>query len=149
MCDDEIESDFEAIQNQNGSDLSTSMLQTKNTIQQRISFEKYLEKTEQFLKAIHRGEIYEANFCMEFFAENAEIEPLHVFQRLNAISKAPFAVYFKRNSQYLLSASPERFLKKIGSKLISQPIKGTSKRFSDPVLDEKAKKFGAGPQRTI
>lgn len=140
MCDDEIESDFEAIQNQNGSDLSTSMLQTKNTIQQRISFEKYLEKTEQFLKAIHRGEIYEANFCMEFFAENADIEPLHVFQRLNAISKAPFAVYFKRNSQYLLSASPERFLKKIGSKLISQPIKGTSKRFSDPVLDEKAKK---------
>lgn len=140
MCDDEIESDFEAIQNQNGSDLSMSVSQTKNTIQQRISFEKYLEKTEQFLKAIHRGEIYEANFCMEFFAENADIEPLHVFQRLNAISKAPFAVYFKRNSQYLLSASPERFLKKIGSKLISQPIKGTSKRFSDPVLDEKAKK---------
>lgn len=140
MCDDEIESDFEAIQNQNGSDLSTSVSQTKNTIQQRISFEKYLEKTEQFLKAIHRGEIYEANFCMEFFAENADIEPLHVFQRLNAISKAPFAVYFKRNSQYLLSASPERFLKKIGSKLISQPIKGTSKRFSDPVLDEKARK---------
>lgn len=140
MCDDEIESDFEAIQNQNGSDFSTSVSQTKNTIQQRISFEKYLEKTEQFLKAIHRGEIYEANFCMEFFAENADIEPLHVFQRLNAISKAPFAVYFKRNSQYLLSASPERFLKKIGSKLISQPIKGTSKRFSDPVLDEKAKK---------
>lgn len=140
MCDDEIESDFEAIQNQNGSDLFTSVSQTKNTIQQRISFEKYLEKTEQFLKAIHRGEIYEANFCMEFFAENADIEPLHVFQRLNAISKAPFAVYFKRNSQYLISASPERFLKKIGSKLISQPIKGTSKRFSDPVLDEKAKK---------
>ena len=140
MCDDEIESDFEAIQNQNGSDLSTSVSQTKNTIQQRISFEKYLEKTEQFLKAIHRGEIYEANFCMEFFAENADIEPLHVFQRLNAISKAPFAVYYKRNSQYLLSASPERFLKKTGSKLISQPIKGTSKRFSDPVLDEKAKK---------
>ena len=140
MCDDEIESDFEAIQNQNGSDLSMSVSQTKNMIQQRISFEKYLEKTEQFLKAIHRGEIYEANFCMEFFAENADIEPLHVFQRLNAISKAPFAVYFKRNSQYLLSASPERFLKKIGSKLISQPIKGTSKRFSDPVLDEKAKK---------
>ena len=140
MCDDEIESDFEAIQNQNGSDLSTSVSQTKNTIQQRISFEKYLEKTEQFLKAIHRGEIYEANFCMEFFADNADIEPLHVFQRLNAISKAPFAVYYKRNSQYLLSASPERFLKKIGSKLISQPIKGTSKRFSDPVLDEKAKK---------
>lgn len=141
MCDDEIESDFEAIQNQNGFDLSTSVSQTKNTIQQRISFEKYLEKSEQFLKAIHRGEIYEANFCMEFFAENADIEPLHVFQRLNAISKAPFAVYFKRNSQYLLSASPERFLKKIGSKLISQPIKGTSKRFSDPVLDEKAKKY--------
>lgn len=140
MCDDEIELDFETIQNSKNADPNTSITQTKNTIQQRISFEKYQEKTNQFLEAIHKGEIYEANFCMEFFAENASIDPLEVYQRLNAISKAPFAVYFKRDDHFLLSASPERFLKKMGSKLISQPIKGTSKRMDDPILDETSKK---------
>jgi para-aminobenzoate synthetase component 1 len=44
------------------------------------------------------------------------------------LSKAPFSCYFKFDGKYLLSASPERFLKKQGSKLISMPIKGTARR---------------------
>jgi para-aminobenzoate synthetase component 1 len=41
----------------------------------------------------------------------------------------------------LLSASPERYLKKVGETIISQPIKGTSKRSVDPIEDEKSKEF--------
>ena len=91
------------------------------------------------LEHIHKGDMYEANFCMEFFAENAIINPLEKFQKLNKISKAPFSVFFKNNKQFLLSASPERYLKKAGDKIISQPIKGTSKRFSDMNQDEESK----------
>ncbi len=80
------------------------------------------------LDYIHRGDIYEANFCMEFFANEAKIEPLEVYQKLNEISEPPFAVYLKNNTNYLLSASPERYLRKEGLKVISQPIKGTAKR---------------------
>ena len=58
---------------------------------------------------------------------------------LNEISKSPLAVYFKNNKQFLLSASPERYLKKEGELLISQPIKGTAKRFQDSLEDEKSK----------
>lgn len=133
LCDDEIDDDFNEIINlKNLCDFTTSR-ETK--IVQRISKEIYLDKVNKMLEHIHRGDIYEANFCMEFYAENAVIEPLEVYQKLNAISEPPFAVYFKNNEHYLLSASPERYLKKENEKVISQPIKGTSKRFDDLALD--------------
>ncbi len=77
---------------------------------------------------------------MEFFIENAVINPLENFLKLNEISKSPLAVYFKNNLHFLLCSSPERYLKKLGDLIISQPIKGTAKRFKDPIEDEKSKK---------
>jgi para-aminobenzoate synthetase component I len=136
MCDDEVEVDFEQIKLQ----IADCRLQTSEIkIEQRISKENYLDKVSKVLEHIHRGDIYEANFCMEFFAESAVFNPLEKFFKLNEISKSPFAVYFKNNSQFLLSASPERYLKKEGELVISQPIKGTAKRFSDFEEDEKSK----------
>jgi para-aminobenzoate synthetase component 1 len=108
-------------------------------VQARIDQKKYLEQVQKMQEYIHKGDIYEANFCMEFYAENATIEPLEKFQKLNAISQPPFAVFLKNNQQYLLSATPERYLRKEGEDLISQPIKGTARRYEDPVADEKAK----------
>jgi para-aminobenzoate synthetase component 1 len=135
LCDDEIESDLIDIEN----NCQLSIINYQLSIQQRISKESYIAKVNQMLEHIHRGDIYEANFCMEFYAENAIIEPVKIYQKLNAISKPPFAIFFKNNEQYLLCASPERYLRKEGNKVISQPIKGTAKRFSDLVLDENSK----------
>ena len=56
---------------------------------------------------------------------------------MNEISTPPFASFLKIDEQYLLSASPERYLKKEGNKIISQPIKGTAKRLISPIDDEK------------
>jgi para-aminobenzoate synthetase component 1 len=137
MCDDEIEEDLEKIRLQ----IVDYRLQiTDVEIKQRISKANYLKKASKILEHIHRGDIYEANFCMEFFAENAVINPLEKFLKLNEISKSPQAVFFKNNHHFLLSASPERYLKKDGDLIISQPIKGTSKRFLNPIDDEKSKK---------
>lgn len=135
MCDDEIETDFEEIE----SIASIIHHPSSINIQQRVSKENYLSKVSKMLEHIHRGDIYEANFCMEFYAENAQIEPLEIYQKLNAISEPPFAVYFKNNFQYLLSASPERYLRKEGTKVISQPIKGTARRSFDLEQDEQLK----------
>lgn len=136
VCDDEAEDDFEAIIESQSDAFETL---NKILIQQRISKESYIEKVTKMLDHIHVGDMYEANFCMEFFAEDAIINPLEKFQKLNTISQAPFSVFFKNNKQFLLSASPERYIKKSGDNLISQPIKGTSKRFSDPAEDAKSK----------
>ena len=137
MCDDEVESDFEEIIQSQKSKVESR--KSSINIQKRISKENYLKRTEKMLAHIHRGDIYEANFCMEFFAEEANIEPIDIYQKLNKISASPFAVYFKKNQHYLLSASPERYLKKENEKVISQPIKGTAKRNLDTELDEQNK----------
>ena len=135
LCDDEIESDLIAINNQSQFTIHNSQF----TIHQRISKKSYLSKVNKTLEHIHRGDIYEANFCMEFYAENATIDPIQIYQKLNAISKPPFALFFKNKEQYLLCASPERYLRKEGNKVISQPIKGTAKRFTDETLDNNSK----------
>jgi len=136
LCDDEVEEDFNEITEYQSDAFETL---SKIEIQQRVSKEFYIEKVTKMLEHIHAGDMYEANFCMEFFAENVNINPLEKFQKLNEISKAPFSVFFKNNKHFLLSASPERYLKKTGDTIISQPIKGTSKRFSDILEDEKSK----------
>ncbi len=136
MCDDEIEEDFNDIVKSQKSKVKSH---ESINIKQRISKESYLNKVSKVLEHIHRGDIYEANFCMEFFAENAIINPLEKFLKLNEISKSPLAVFFKNNTNFLLSASPERYLKKEGQLIISQPIKGTAKRFLDSIEDEKSK----------
>ena len=97
-------------------------------IKLRIHKDEYFNKVKQMLAHIHRGDIYEANFCQEFYAENTAINALSTYRKLNAISSPPFATFLKFNSKYLLSASPERYIKKKGNTVISQPIKGTAKR---------------------
>ena len=136
LCDDEMDDDFSEILKEGREKMGDG---SEIKIQQRISKEAYLQKASKMLEYIHHGDIYEANFCMEFFAKDATINPIEIYQKLNAISQPPFAVYFKNNHQFLLSASPERYLRKEGSKVVSQPIKGTAKRNSDSILDEQSK----------
>jgi para-aminobenzoate synthetase component I len=76
------------------------------------------------------------NLCQEFFAENTLLDPLAVFERLNALAEAPFSAFLRWQRRYLLSASPERFLKKTGRRVVSQPIKGTRRRGKNAEEDE-------------
>ena len=128
MCDDELEQDLSDIAQAEQPERKT---RTPITIQQRISKEEYDEKVKQMLSHITKGDIYEANLCMEFYAENAVIDPMLTFQKLNEISLSPFAAFFKNNQHFALCASPERYIKKVANKIISQPIKGTAKRSTD------------------
>ena len=138
MVDDEIEKDFTAIS-------SLVLEEDKNEVSQdikikmRIFKDEYFRKVNKMLAYIQRGDIYEANFCQEFYAENTEIKPLKVFNKLNAISEAPFATFLKVQDKYVLSASPERYLKKTGNTLLSQPIKGTAKRSKNVAEDKELK----------
>lgn len=103
----------------------------------RISKSTYLKKIESIRQKIIEGDLYEMNLCQEFYAEGVSIDPQQIFDQLCRISKAPFSVLFRWGDIYLISASPERFLKKTGNKIISQPIKGTAPRHNDVVIDNK------------
>jgi len=111
----------------------------KPEIKARFSKTEYLKTLQQIKNEIALGNIYETNFCIEFYAEDVEIDPLATYQHLNKVSPTPFSNYFKWFDKYIISATPERFLSKRGDKLISQPIKGTAKRSANPEEDEQIK----------
>ena len=109
-----------------------------NTVElkQRDTKAKYLEKIGVIKKHIQRGDIYEVNYCQEFFSEQVMLNPQQVFRELNTNAKTPFASFLKLNDLNIMCASPERFIKKSGNKIISQPIKGTRKRGRDLAEDK-------------
>ena len=129
----EIESDLTNIFKH---ELTKNKIEHDVKVHKRITKKEYLKKLDLILEHIHRGDIYEVNFCQEFYAENAIIDPLKVYLHLNEISKPPFAGFVKIDDQFLLSASPERFVTKENNKIISQPIKGTAKRLNNKTADK-------------
>lgn len=108
-------------------------------INQRLSREEYVETVNLLKGHISRGDIYEANFCQEFYAEDSFLDPVNAFRKLSKISPVPFLSFFRCYDKFILSASPERFLCRRGNKIISQPIKGTAKRSKDAAADQKLK----------
>ena len=115
----------------------------------RFNKQEYIDTVIKIKEHISRGDIYVTNFCQEFLAEDAAIDPLTAFVKLNSISPNPFTAFFKVKDKYILSASPERFLAKRDNKLISQPIKGTSKRHDDIESDNLSKESLKGHPKEL
>lgn len=107
------------------------------TITQRISREEYLSIIRKLQQHILRGDCYEINFCQEFYSTGAVIDPLNVYRQLSRISPNPFSAFYRQKDKWLICASPERFIKREGSKVLSQPIKGTAKRIPDDEAGDK------------
>jgi len=100
----------------------------KFNVQSRLSKSAYLSKISSVKDHIAKGDVYEMNFCHEFYAENTRVDPFKIHQELVSYSPTPFSSFFKVEDKYIMCASPERFIKKAGSQVVSQPIKGTTKR---------------------
>ena len=124
--EDDLEVDLKSICN--SEELPPENLSNEIKIKLRIHKDKYFTKINNMLDHIDRGNVYEVNFCQEFYAEDTIINPLDTYNKLNSISNSPFATFLKCQDKYLLSASPERYLQKNKKMIISQPIKGTAKR---------------------
>lgn len=112
-----------------------------NSILLKAYYDKktYLEKVKLLKQHIQEGDIYEVTFCQEYFNYNANINPVSTYFKLNSKTNAPFSCYVQYGEKHLLSGSPERFVKRDGGKLISQPIKGTAKRSMDSSEDHQIK----------
>ena len=106
-----------------------------------INKAEYITTINKLKEHIQRGDCYEINFCLHFDVETAIINPINIYRKLTELSPAPFGALYKLNNNYCLCASPERFLQKKELQLISQPIKGTSKRDVDPLKDASNKNY--------
>jgi para-aminobenzoate synthetase component 1 len=122
--------------------LDTKVRQYKApVIQSNIHRDEYISIIKQLQKHILRGDCYEINFCQEFFAHDASINPISVYKRLAEVSPNPFSALYRIDDKWLVCASPERFLMKKGDTILSQPIKGTSKRIKEnKIQDEESRR---------
>ncbi|MBN3519741.1 anthranilate synthase component I family protein [Algoriphagus lutimaris] len=94
------------------------------------SKEEYIATVKKIQDYIIEGETYEMNFCQSFEGSFEHWDPVTAFFRLQGTSPMPFSSLFKAKHQWLVSASPERFIKRNHVRLIGQPIKGTIRRGS-------------------
>lgn len=119
-----------------------NQLSFKKSHQQNVDLKPHTSRSEYIQQArsikyhLQRGDIYEANYCMQFSGKAENFNPVSQFIKLLKLTNAPFSVFAKLADRYILSASPERYLKNTDGALISQPIKGTIKRSQDPDEDK-------------
>lgn len=96
----------------------------------------YFKEVNQLKKEIQLGNIYEINYCQEFYNDNFELkDSLPIYSKWRSITKAPFSTYFKVDNIHIISGSPELYIKKKNNRLISSPIKGTKGRGKNKTED--------------
>jgi para-aminobenzoate synthetase component I len=119
---------------------SAAPAEKKGEMHCRVSQQAYLDTVNKLLGHIRRGDIYEINYCIEFFATGIAIDPQKVYGRLKDLTGAPFAGIYQCGEDIIICASPERFIRREGGRLISQPMKGTAPRGRDARADEALKR---------
>lgn len=105
----------------------------------RVSKKKYLQNVKAIQDHIKKGDVYELNYCIDYYSENSIIDPSDVYNRLNSITESPMSTLFKFNDINIISSSPERYISKRNNKVFSQPIKGTARRNSNELIDKQVR----------
>lgn len=100
--------------------------------------DEYIKTIEKAQDLITEGEFYEINLTHPMQA-GFDGDPYQLYRAMREKGPVPFGAYIQCEDITICSASPERFIKKSGSRVFSQPIKGTSPRSNDPAQDMKHK----------
>lgn len=93
-----------------------------------ISADEYNVHFAKVQQQISYGNVYELNYCIPFRAQAEIKNAASVWKRIYRQTEAPFSTYARWGNYHVMCASPERYLKREGNRVISQPIKGTMRR---------------------
>lgn len=148
ISEGDTEAIFQAIENQSG---SMHVSRTSSPAIQSDTLEQYKHSIAHIKQHIKLGDCYELNFCRFFEASKTIVDPFSIFHELNAASPSPFAAFYRMNDLFCMCASPERYLKKSGSKILSQPMKGTARRDLSNTSHDEARKeqlFNSSKERS-
>jgi para-aminobenzoate synthetase component 1 len=101
-----------------------------------FSHPAYVAAVERAIEHIRAGDIYQVNLSQRFDVPLPPgTNPLALYRRLRARTRALFSAYLDTPSAQVLSLSPERFLRVRGREVETCPIKGTRPRGADPAED--------------
>ncbi len=88
----------------------------------RHSFERAVE---QILRNLRDGDCYQVNLTRRLETD-AAVDPVDLFRAIVAGNPSPHAALVRIGGIAVVSASPERFLRRDGARVETRPIKGTS-----------------------
>jgi para-aminobenzoate synthetase component I len=94
----------------------------------------FISKVQHAQKYIRAGDIYQVNLSHRLTVE-CKLSGWEFFEKLSAVSPAPFSAFLDCGDFQIASSSPEQFLRMSGSQIISRPIKGTRPRDADQTRD--------------
>ncbi|MBP7709895.1 MAG: anthranilate synthase component I family protein [Rickettsiales bacterium] len=110
-----------------------------------FSNDSYLAAISKIKAQIAQGDFYQTNLTRKFFGKFAnkfsQKENFQLFHHLTKLSPANYSAFLKLGENYVISSSPELFLKIKNGKILSRPIKGTAPRSSDLKQDKKNKSY--------
>ena len=108
--------------------------ETVATVTSNLSRAEFIALVERAQRYICAGDIYQVNLAQRL-AGPLTLTGWELFQRLAAVSPAPFAAFFDCGEFQIASSSPELFLRLSGRHITTRPIKGTRPRAADPTRD--------------
>lgn len=100
-----------------------------------MSYNQYIEAIKKIKEYIAKGDVYQINFAQRIEAEGI-FPPDTVYTKIRKVNPTSFSGYFNGGDFYLLSNSPELFLKKEGMTIYTKPMKGTRPRGKNREEDE-------------
>ncbi len=111
-------------------------LNEKINFEIKISKEEYEKAFQKVKNYIKEGDIYQLNLTHRLEAKT-KLEGKNIFSSIIEKNPVDYLAYIKTNKAEILSASPEKFIKIIGNKIETCPIKGTRPRGKNKVEDQK------------
>jgi para-aminobenzoate synthetase component 1 len=112
----------------------SSIQHPASSITSNLSRADFIAKVERAQRYIRAGDIYQVNLSQRLTAP-CPMSGWEFFQRLSAVSPAPFSAYLDCSGFQIASSSPELFLRLSGAHIQTRPIKGTRPRSTDPMRD--------------
>jgi para-aminobenzoate synthetase component 1 len=94
----------------------------------------FIAAVERAQRYIRSGDIYQVNLSHRLTAPSG-FSGWELFQKLAAVSPAPFSAFLDCRDFQVASSSPEQFLRLSGSHVVTRPIKGTRPRNADSTRD--------------
>jgi para-aminobenzoate synthetase component I len=122
--------DTEVKKNSNSLCLCASVAEIASNIS-RADFLAAVECAQRYIRA---GDIYQVNLSQRLTVQ-CDFTGWELFEKLSAVSPAPFSVFLDCGEFQIASSSPEQFLRMSGSHIVTRPIKGTRPRAADATRD--------------
>jgi para-aminobenzoate synthetase component 1 len=128
--------------NEQPSPESTSFNNAPFTVDQfksNMDYSGYQNDFKKIQQYIYQGDCYQVNFSQRF-SSTLQGCSRAVYQKLAEANNSPFSAYLNFDQFQILSLSPERFIECRNKQVITQPIKGTRPRSTEPVEDQRLAK---------